>query len=300
MAGELYSTYDQVGIKEDVSDVISTVTPSDTPFLSSLSKEGCDNTYVEWQEDSLRAAADNKKVEGADATIVARTATTMLSNRTQILSDAFQISGTNERVKKYGRKSEIAYQTVKAGKQLKLDLEYALVTIDNAAVAGDENTAREMASVYPLIHADTTITADAGAGAADALDENYVLDAMEALYGEGGDGKVLMIKPSDARIVAAFAAASGRNREIQQDKRLVNVVDVYVSPYGETKVVLNRHLIATAALLYNPENWKLLVLRDWFREKLAKTGDSEKFQIVGEFSLKHKNQRASGLIENLT
>jgi hypothetical protein len=42
--------------------------------------------------------------------------------------------------------------------------------------------------------------------------------------------------------------------------------------------------------------WSLATLRPWMRETLAKTGDSVKQMIVGEFSLKHKNFKASGIV----
>ena len=50
-----------------------------------------------------------------------------------------------------------------------------------------------------------------------------------------------MIKPADAQTVANFAASSGRERDFGTGKTVVNVVDIYVSPYGTYKTVLNRH-----------------------------------------------------------
>jgi hypothetical protein len=98
-----------------------------------------------------------------------------------------------------------------------------------------------------------------------------------------------MIKPADAQIVSGFAGAAGRNREIAQGKTLVNAIDLYVSPYGEYRVVLNRHLEATTALLIDPSMFKTCTLRPFSRTLLAKTGDSDKHLIVGEMSVKHMN-----------
>jgi hypothetical protein len=87
------------------------------------------------------------------------------------------------------------------------------------------------------------------------------------------------------------------------DKTVTNVVDVYESPFGRIKVVLNRFQTPTGAgscLLFESTMWKKLVLRNWFRQTLAKTGDSTQVQLVGEFSLKHRNFGASGAIVNCT
>src|SRR5262245_60231045 len=135
-----YQTYDQVGIAEDVSDIISNISPTKTPFQTAIGGEKVTNTLFEWQEDSLRAAASNAKAEGADAVDTARTPTVMRQNHTQIMSETVKVSRTASRVKTYGRAREMAYQMEKASKALKRDLEFAFVGSRQVSVAGDEST----------------------------------------------------------------------------------------------------------------------------------------------------------------
>jgi len=320
----LYSTYDSVGIREDISDVITTLTPTKTPFQSSIDNEKVENTLYQWQEDSLRAAAANNQLEGFRAIVgtatpfailptgAARTATTMLNNRTQILGDVFEISRTNERVKTYGRKSEIAYQAMKAGAQLKRDLEAVLVGGGSPAVgaqtvtAGNETTARLMGNVVGSIgvSGSTGVTISASttvAGGTAALTEAMVLTSMRQLYDQGGEVNTLSVKPADASIIAGFAAISDqRIRDFGESKKVVNAVEFYVSPWGEVKVIINRFQLTTVALFYDPENWKLTYIDKWFKEKMAKIGDSEIFMLAGEYGLKHKNRLASGIITAIT
>jgi hypothetical protein len=78
------------------------------------------------------------------------------------------------------------------------------------------------------------------------------------------------------------------------------VVDIYVSPFGTQKVVLNRFQKADSALLFSPDSWKKVTLRPWTRTLLAKTGDADRHFIVGEFGLKHVNYKASAAITALT
>lgn len=296
-----YSSYDVVGTKEDVSDVISNISPTKTPFQSMIGSEGVHSTFFEWQEDDLRAAADNAKVEGFDATAVARTPTWKRNNYTQIFSDTFQVTGTNDVVKKYGRAKESAYQAAKAMAALKRDLEFAFVGQQTAKAAGDTSNPRYFASYMKQL------TATAGAtsgqwiktgGASTLPTEANVLGVQQALYQAGADANTLMVTPINAVTVAGFVTAANTKyeRDMRTGTTLVNAVDVYISPFGKLGVLINRFLQDKTTMIFDPEMWKKVVLRPWFRETLAKTGDNLKMMIVGEFSLKHRNYLASGAI----
>jgi hypothetical protein len=293
-----YTTYSIVGQKEDVSDIISDITPTDTPMVSMIKTQKVHNRIYQYQTDALASAADNKAVEGADPTMATLTATTMISGNTQILTKAFQISATSDSTSTYGRAKETAYQLGRALKEIKRDLEFAYVGQSNVAVTGNASgpVAREMASADKLIASGTTI-----AGGSNALTEAELLSCGQAVFNAGGDPSVFMIKPADAQIVAGFTGASGRYRNFNDaQKTLTNVIDLYVSPYGEYKVVLNRHQMTTHAFLLDPTMWRSAVLRPFSRTLLAKTGDSEKHFCVGEYGLMHMNPSGSGMINALT
>ena len=291
-----YTSYDQVGKAEDVSDIISDISPTDTPMVSLIKPQKVSARVYEYQTDSLAAASSNAAVEGADPTMATLTATTMITGNTQILTKAFQVSATADAIKTYGRAKETAYQLGRALKEIKRDLEFAYVGASNAGVAGNSTTAREMDSADQLIDAATTT-----AGGTAALTEAKLLSTGQAVFNEGGDASLFMIKPADAQIVAGFTGASGRYRNFNDGtKTLVNVIDLYVSPYGEYKVVLNRHQMTTHAFLLDPTMWRSAVLRPFSRTLLAKSGDSDKHFVVGEYGLMHLNPKASGQINALT
>lgn len=281
-----YTTYDQVGKAEDVSDIISNISPTKTPFSSSLKSEKISARSFDWQEDSLRAVQVNAQLEGFTASDATLSATTLRSNVAQILEKTIKVSATADVIKTYGRAKETAYQLSKAGEELNRDLEHAMVGLDQAAVTGNSTTARKMASAIYQISATTTVTTDSSTGTtgnqAGALTEANVLSLHQTLYNEGGDPSILMVKPADAKLVAAFTGASGRYRTINDgSKTLVNAVDLYVSPFGELKVVINRFLKSDHALMFDPDMWRKAVLRPWSRTMLAKDGDNEKHLLVG-------------------
>jgi hypothetical protein len=180
-------------------------------------------------------------------------------------------------------------------KAIKLDVEKANIGVDQAAVVGSASAARKMASISQQI----TTTLDAGANATDALTEAKLLALHQTCYENGSEPTVLMIKPADATIVAGFATATGRNREIDA-KTLVNVIDVILTPFGELRTVINRNQLSTHAFLVDPSMFKQCVLRPFTRTLLAKNGDADTHFVVGEVSNKHVNYADSGMITGLS
>lgn len=292
----IYKTYEQIGLAEDVSNIISDITPTDTPMYSMIKTEKVHARQYSYMTDSLAAAASNAQLEGFTASAGTAIPTTMINGNTQILQKTFQVSATADAVKAYGRAKETAYQLSKALKEIKKDVEYAFVGASNATVAGNATTAREMDSADQLIGSGNTT-----AGGTAALTEAMIVATGQAVYNNGGDATILMVKPADSLIIAGFTGASGRTREFNDgNKTLTNAVNLYVSPFGEYRVTLNRHQMTTHAFLLDPSMWRTASLRPFARTLLAKTGDSDTHMVVGELGLMHKNPLGSGQIDALT
>ena len=297
MSAQKFSTYDQEGKAEDYSDIITDISPTDTPFLSSIKNEKVHNTFFSWQEDSLAVAANNAQIEGADAGAANQSATQERTNRTQILTKTVQVTGTADAIKTYGRAKETAYQLGKALKEIKRDYERAMVGVSNTAQAGDDSTAREMDSVDQTI----TTTVDAGSNNTDPLTEDKLLTLGQNCYENGSEPNMLMIKPADSLLVAGFARTTDHSRVLNDDERkLVHVIDLLVTPFGEYRTVINRHQLGSLAFLIDPAMFSSITLRPFTRTLLAKDGDADKHFIVGEVSVKHRNFADSGMITGLS
>lgn len=302
-----WTAYDTVGKKEDISSVISNISPTATPFTTAIGEEKINNTLFQWQEDALAAVnTANKAIQGADASDTTAVATTMRSNYTQILQKTLKVAGTTDAVAHYGRAQETAYQIAKYSAEVKRDLEAIMTLATQASAVGDSSTASTFAGFSAQVAAANIVKTVSGGtvlGSATTgvdMTEAQFLSALETLYNAGAEPKMVMIPPGEATVIAAFASASGRYRTIDTgsagEKKIVNAVNLYVSPFGEVKVALNRFQTAYDHLIFDPSMWKRCVLRPWSRETLAKTGDATKMQILGEFSLKHKNQLASAIV----
>ena len=289
-------TYAMVGVAEDVSSTIANISPSSCPFQSMIKSEKVHSRTFEWLEDSLRNSSAEGLVEGADSSMTAVGQPTTRSNTTQIIGESFQVSATSDAVKTHGRAKETAYNLAKVLKQVKLDVEKSMVGVSQAAVTGSASAARKMASIDQQI----STTVDAGSNSTDALTEAKLLELGQTCYTNGSDPSVLMIKPADSTIIAGFASSSNRQRDLADNKTLVNAIDVLVTSFGTYRVVLNRECLATNAYLIDPSMFKQAVLRPFTRTLLSKTGDSDKHLVIGELSVKHSQFADSGMITGLS
>ena len=305
-----FDTYDSVGEREDLSDVIYSIAPTDTPFLSSAAKTQATAVLHEWQTDSLAAAVTNNAViEGDEATLDASTATTRLSNSSQIMDKTVVITGTQESVDKAGRASEIAYQIAKKAKELKRDME-AMLTTNNAEVAGNATTAREMGSLGAWVITNDNKAADGTTGSGigntartdgtqRAFTEAQLKDVIKSVWNAGGDPSMIMCGPFNKQKLSGFTGNSTRF-DAGADATLYTSVDVYASDFGQLQVVPNRFSRDRDAYVLDMEYFGVAFLRDFSMHELAKTGDSEKRQLLVEATLESRNEAASGLVADLT
>ena len=305
-----FDTYDSVGEREDLSDVIYSISPTDTPFLSSAAKTKATAVVHEWQTDSLAAASSsNAVIEGDEATLDAATATVRLSNSSQIMDKTVVITGTQESVDKAGRASEIAYQIAKKAKELKRDME-AMLTTNNAEVAGNATTAREMGSLGAWVITNDNKAADGTTGSGigntartdgtqRAFTEAQLKDVIKSVWNAGGDPSMIMCGPVNKQKLSGFTGNSTRF-DAGADATLYTSVDVYASDFGQLQVVPNRFSRDRDAYVLDMEYFGVAFLRDFSMHELAKTGDSEKRQLLVEATLESRNEAASGLVADLT
>jgi len=299
-----FDSYVQLRQAEDVVDEIYNISPIDNPVASMSRTTRATGKIHEWTEDSLNAAKKNAKTEGAVAGNDESKAVVEKQNFCQIMSSVAEITGTLEVVDKYGRDSEMAYQLELRYAELANDEESAIVgdaggTGRQTAVPGDSTTAREMASIYPQVAAGNIVDATSASTIADL--ETFLIEAHLKTYQEGGNPGYAVTDPLTAGYFAGFALSAGRNRDIRNERMLVNVIDLYVSTYGELDVVLDRQMAQTNnAILLLDFNYLatpvLRATRDW---PIAKTGDSEKRQILREGTFAVLNSKAHAIVDNV-
>jgi len=302
-----FDTFDAIGNREDLSEAIYMVSPTETPFFNSIGVEKATATLHEWQVDALAAAAANAHIQGQDTTGNDAVATTRPTNRSQISKKIVQISRTQETVDKAGRDSEMAYQTAQRLKELKRDMEF-IVTGNQAVVTGDSTTASKLRSLSAWYTTNVSKAGDGGNGTTTkartdgtqrAFTETLLLNLMQTTWDNGGDPSMLMTGSFNKRILSSFAGGASRTVEAE-GQQLVQAIDLYVSDFGTLQVVPNRFSRARDAHALDPAFWAIAYIDTPFSEPLSKTGDSEKKHIVTEYTLEAKNEASSGIVADLT
>ena len=295
-----FKTYDATAIREDLSDVIYDISPTDTPFLSSIAGKGSvSNTLFEWQTDALAAAViNNYHVEGAAAGTAATTATTRLTNQTQISKKVVEVTGTHETVNNAGKKSEMAHQLAKASKEIKRDMEGSLLA-DNAAAAGDATTARETRGAANFISTNVTDAGTSGTHA--AIVEADVLAVAESTWNAGGEPSTILLGATNKKLITAMSGRADAIRSVADGNTTIqNAVDVYVSDFGTFNITLDRFCDQDVVYFLDHDMWSVDYLRDFQTVDIAKEGDSEKKMLLVEYGLRCGNEAANGKIRYTT
>ena len=306
-----FDTYDSVGIREDLSNVIHNISPEETPFYSKSAKKAAKNTFVEWQTDSLRASAANAHIEGDATTAEARTATTRLGNYTQIFKNAVVVSDSDDNVDNAGRAKEIAYQTLKIAKEQKLDIEKALFA-NNARAAGSSSVARELAGAPAWMTTNTV----AGSGGADptgdgtdartdgtqaAFSQDNFDTVMQSIWVAGGKPDTVYLSAFQMNVALGFTGNNNQRSSVQAgDERVVKSLAVYVTPWGSVEFMPSRENRSRDVMIMQDNMWEVASLRGTKNVALAKTGDNTTRQVVTELTLCAKNEAANGIIADCT
>jgi len=312
-----FRTYAAIGMREDLSDVIYNISPTDTPFMSTVGKTKATAVYHEWQTDSLAAAAANAAVEGADASTATLSPTTRVGNRTQISQKTIGVTGTLEAVDKAGRKSEKAYQLAKASSEIKRDMEFTLLnnTVQSNGTAG--STARVLGGLQTWLATNGDFGTGGSAGASGTtartngtnrtFTEDILKTVIKEVFEAGGSPKILMVTPAHKQTVSAFAGIAAQRYMAPSDAptTIIGAADIYLSDFGSVSVVPNRFMVSgnsanDVAFVLDPEYAAVAYLRPFFTNELAKNGDSDRTQLLVEYTLEVKNEAAHGICADLS
>lgn len=312
----LETTETSIGQREDLSNVIYRVAPEETPFFSAIGKGKAKARYTEWQTESLRTpSASNARVEG-DVTgdLVAPNRTSRLGNYCQIFFESGGVSRTQERVDMAGRASEMARQKTIKGLEIKRDVEARI--IGNYASRNESGSdARLSAGVLAFISTNDDLGVGGSSGGFNAgivaaatngtqrtFTEAQVKTVMASAFEQGGRPKIMFVSPSHKQAASEFTGIADIRAEVKgQNKAVIHAAaDVYVSDFGSLQIVPHPYGLTRDALLVDPSMAEVAVLDGFKTEKLAKTGDNERFMMTYEAALCVKNEKSHAAIRDLS
>jgi len=321
IATNTFQSTSAAGNREELADVVSRITPEDTPIYSMVEKVSFDTTHPEWTTEELAAPAANIVLEGDEYTFDATVPPDRLGNYTQIMRKSGVISETQNVTDEAGRATKVKEQKLKKGVELRKDVEFSIVDT-NASVGGatresgslptwiKTNVSRGATGANGGYNSGTGLTVAPTNGTLRAFTKAQLDAVMQQGYQSGANFKHVFTSPyvksvfvtfmSDANVAQfRYAASSGKNNSI------VATADIYEGPFGKVMIHPNRVMAGSAALarnvfLVDPEYVQFGWLRKIKEDKeVAKTGDAKKFMLIGEGALKTKNEKGLGVVADV-
>lgn len=274
-------TYDDNAMREDLLGVLTNIDPTETQLVSGLGTSTCQQILHEWLEDTLGTVKTNAYQEGVDASYAALTNPSRLFNYTQIFREAFQVSDTERSVNTAAFNDRYSYEATKALKELKNDMEYALMR--GSLACGTGSAARQLKGIKNFL---SLVTSQSGVSLTEAILNDYFQDVWE----EGTTVNAVYAGMYIKRKISGFTAGATKNFD-QKDRRLINAIDIYEGDAAPVvKLFAHRYVTVSGDTNYdvvclNEDLFKIAYLRKPKIRELAKTGDSTKGEIVAEATL---------------
>lgn len=301
------------GNREDLEDSIWNLYADETFALTNFDKTEATGVYHEWLTDALASPGANIQLEGDDDSYSTLVSPTRVGNYCQIFKKTFIVSGTQEKVKKAGRATEAARESIKKMREMKNDIEYAIVR-NAASSAGGTGTGRSLASMESWITQQTKATTTASAATTGfsggvvvaptdgtttaALTEAALKTALQSSWAAGGNPATILVGATQKNVIDTFTGVATRFVDVGRTNQasITGSANLYVTSYGTHKVVLHRHVRSSVVLCVDPEYWGIAYLRKPFMEKMAKTGDADKYALRAELTLVSRNHAASSKV----
>lgn len=307
-------TYDVNTNLEDLSDIIFDISPDETPTLTMMKKEKASNVKHEWSIESLGSSQDNFHIEGDEGQAGDQiTPPSRVNNICQILKKKIVISGTQQKgMTTAGISDYLAHEKAKKMKEIKLDLERHILgggTAIGVAKVNVDGSARKSGTLQTYIKTNASVGSGGAVSAGDGSDamtsgtnrafSQAILDTvLQDCFLNGAKPTSLVMSPVNRKLFSGFTGSTSRYQD-DSDKKLVNTIDVYVGDYHTLKAVPSREISNEVVFALNPEYLANADLRALSCDKLGKTGDNLKEEMVWETTTKVCNEAAHAVIADL-
>lgn len=309
-------TADAVGNREELSDLVSMITPTDTPIYSMAGKVKATSKHPEWEYEDLDTPGDNAQLEGNEFTFAAVEHPARVGNYTQIFRKDYVFSGSQQAVDNAGRVEKAAHEKMKKGVALRKDIEFSIV----ANTASDGGDPRRSGGLPTWLETNTSrgsggadggfssgVTTTATNGTQRAWTKTLTDDVLQSIYEQGGNVTTVVCSSYNKRVFATFMSDSNvapfRYAAGKGTNTIIGTADIYDSPYGPVKVMPNRVMSTSGnsrnVFAIDPKLVKWANLRPIQEAEVAKTGDAEKGVILGEGCLKVLNEKGLGVIADV-
>jgi len=320
---ETYDVQDKA-MREDLTSILEDVSPLECPFYSMIGRGTCKQTFHEWQAYKLTDASDtNAVIEGDEATVDAAIGTYRYGNYTQISDKTLVVTNTILEVDLAGIANYKGWQLMRKAQELKRDLDKQMCS-NTTGVAGAANgTARVSAGFEAFIGNDSGGYAGVDAenaergtsglgygytsgvfkkaddGTQRALTEDLLVSVLSKCWDQGGNPTKVLCGSFNKKKISGFTGNSTRFDK-GEDKSLTAAIDVYIGDFNTVDIIPSRHCRTRSVLVVDPDLWAICFLRKFKTYELSRTGDSQKWLLNVEYTLRGINPLGSGIVADCT
>lgn len=250
------------------------------------------STMVTLATDASFSIVGMARLEGADSDPIGYTDLSTNSNYTQIFHKEIKQTGTAPYQDRWGMTDQMQYESAKSIPEMMRLIERTLQYGKRSA--GSTTTPRMMGGYQEFI---TTNKASGANMSVSSLIPGIIEDAVELIYNAGGAGDFLaIVNPATYQKIKNAYDSSSYVRYAPEQNRFGTLVDRIVTPFGDVSFVIDRWQLSNLIPILKLDNVGMLTLRPWQVEDLAKTGDAEKKQLVGEYTFCLKLEKSHALL----
>lgn len=292
--------------REDLSDVIINIAPTETPLFSTAPRVSIKHTTHEWLEDNLTAAsaapysssATGYGIEGADFAAQALSVPARIQNWTQIFRKDIKVSETQRAVNPAGMRDAYTYEAEKALREIGRHIETKLLEAAYTSASGASDVYRTMKSLGVFLSAATS----SGLGSAAVSAHNRVIldTVIEKCFIAGGNPTKLFCHPNSKTQFANNLSGVSLRNIAATDARVVGNIDVYMSNFNVIELIPDRFCPSGSATgsaaslggvsggrwyLLDQPKVKIGVLRPLKHVPIPPAGDAVRGMILTELTL---------------
>lgn len=232
------------------------------------------------------------RLEGAESSPIGFTDRYTGSNYTQILHKEVKVTRTQQMIAQYGINDEMAYQGDKVVPELmRLLARHGYYNTTKAAGSG--TTPRVMGGFRAFV-----VT---NASSGQTLSQTKFENAVKSAYSAGSNGPWLAFcSPTNLQIIKGFYDNSNFLRVDRTETTLGMVIESILTPYGTVNLAIDRWAKDTEILILDPAHVGWLTLYPFTQEMLAKSGDYDRSEVVGEYTLCVRQDKAHAILTSVS
>jgi len=236
-----------------------------------------------------------------------------VANYCQIFRKSGGVSRTQEVAVKAGRDSELARQKALKGLEIRRDMEKRFIGNYGSNVQSG-GTARKSAGLLAWLssnvsrgsggashgYATGTVTV-ADDGTQRTWTEALLKSVMATAFGNGATPSQIYMGGTHKQQFSAFTGIADIRKDAGSGQAtIVAGAEVYVSDFGELTAIPHAYGLTRDAAIVDPEMVAVAMFDGYKTTPLAKTGDNERFLMTVEATLEVKNEKAHGVVADLT